>query len=160
MELYIPLKTPFQISTVIICLLLIGSSATVRAEKDLHLLMVTDKSNEISPLNTQELRKLFLGVPIYRNNHQLKPMINRGDEMCYQIFLQYILGMSHKRYVRTMVSSLYRNGIKSPPVFIDIDDVAGYLREEPYSITYIYKHNLPKFDNIKVIQEIWVSRAP
>ncbi|VAW69695.1 hypothetical protein MNBD_GAMMA10-2452 [hydrothermal vent metagenome] len=139
--------------------LFITDSINARAD-DLHLLMVTDESNQILPLSKDELRRLFLGMPVYRNGNKLKAAINRSDEMCYQIFLQYILGMSHKRYVHTMVSSLYRNGIKTPPIFTRADDVIDYLHEEDYSVTYIFKHNLPQFNNLNVVQEIWVSKTP
>ncbi|VAW66418.1 hypothetical protein MNBD_GAMMA11-3341 [hydrothermal vent metagenome] len=142
-----------------VCLLIAGNISNTRAE-DLHLLMVTDKSNDILPLSKDELRRLFLGMPVYRNGQKLKAVINRSDEMCYQIFLQYILGMSHKRYVHTMVSSLYRNGIKTPPTFTAAEEIIEYIHKEKYSVTYIFKHNLPKFNNLNVVQEIWVSRTP
>ncbi len=142
-----------------ISLFITGSIGCVQAE-DLHLLLITDKSNKIQPLSKDEMRRLFLGMPVYRNGNKLKAAINRSDEMCYQVFLQYILGMSHKRYVHTMVSSLYRNGIKTPPKFTSAEKIIDYIHEEDYSVTYIFKHNLSNFNNINVVQEIWVSRTP
>ncbi len=159
MEPCLPLIKPLYIIALMICLFITGGFNSAQAN-DLHLLLITDKSNKIQPLSKDEMRRLFLGMPVYRNGNKLKAAINRSDEMCYQIFLQYILGMSHKRYVHTMVSSLYRNGIKTPPIFTSPEKIIEHIHTEPYSVTYIFKHNLSKFNNLNVVQEIWVSRTP
>jgi len=142
--------------TVSLALLLFGNIAVLHADHA-RLLLVTGSKNHINPLDKNELRRLFLGMPVYRSGEMLKPLLNKTDERCYQIFLQSVIGMSQKRYERTLVLGIYRQGYRSPPVYTKLEELQAELNRNPDGVSFIYDQGQFKDVPFYVVQEIWIS---
>ena len=150
------MRMPSPVLTVSLALLLFGNIAALHADHA-RLLLVTGAENKMNPLDKNELRRLFLGMPVYRSGEMLKPLVNKTDERCYQIFLQSVIGMSQKRYERTLVLGVYRQGYRSPPVYTQLEELQAELKNNPDGVSFIYDQGQFKDVPFNVVQEIWIS---
>ncbi len=123
----------------------------------MRLLLITKSDYKPLPFSKTELRRLFLGVPVYRNGKSLQPLINKSEDLCYQVFLQSTLGMSQKRYERSLVSDIYRQGISSPTIYHDLDELLEDLNKKNMAISFYYDHGVPVDKEFNIVQEIWIS---
>ncbi len=122
-----------------------------------QLLIITNHKTNIAPLTKNEIKQLFLGVAVYRAGKALTPLINKKSDFCYQVFLQSALGMSHKRYERVLVSSLYRQGVTPPKIHTDINELLLEIKANPTAISFIFKDDIPEESKPNIVQEIWTS---
>jgi len=146
-----------SLHTIIILLgtLLLGNAGDAYAEEKHMLLAKT--GDKIMPLNRGELRRLFLGMPVYRKGKQLKPLINKHDGRCYQIFLQSVLGMSQKTYERTVSSNGQRQGYHAPVIYSDLNKLVTEMNNNSQAISIIYEHSELRNMPFTIVQEIWTS---
>ncbi len=138
---------------------LLTGASSVNSE-DLRLFLVTKNENTPPALSKNELRSLFLGIPVYRNNNKLEPLINKSDERCYQTFLQSVLGMSNKRYERVQASMLDQAEMTVPPVYTDLDKLMFDLKKKNSAISFVFLEKELADDSLNVVQEIWISGTP
>ncbi len=124
---------------------------------DLRLLLITKSGYKPLPFSKIELRRLFLGVPVYRDGKALQPLINKSEDLCYQVFLQSTLGMSEKRYERSLVSDIYRQGVKSPNIYHDFNKLLEDLNKKNMAISFYYDHGVSTDKKFNIVQEIWIS---
>jgi len=125
--------------------------------EDLRLLLITKQDYKPLSFDKNELRRLFLGVPVYRDGEALQPLINKSNDLCYQVFLQSTLGMSQKRYERSLVSGVYRQGAKSPGVYTNFKKLLDDLNKKENAISFYYDHGQPIDASFNIVQEIWIS---
>ncbi len=112
------------------------------------------------PLDKNELRRLFLGISVYRKGERLVPLVNKSGELCYQVFLQSILGMSQKRYERVLVSGFYRQGVRSPSIYVDQQNLLIDLQDKKFGISFLFDNGTGVEKQFNVVQEIWISDTP
>jgi len=124
---------------------------------DLRLLLITKVDYKPLVFDKNELRRLFLGIPVYRNGEALQPLINKSERRSYQVFLQTTLGMSQKRYERSLVSDVYRQGAKTPSIYTNFKKLLRDLNKEENAISFYYDHGEPIGNKFNVVQEIWIS---
>ncbi|VAX00949.1 hypothetical protein MNBD_GAMMA22-976 [hydrothermal vent metagenome] len=136
------------------------SIATSAYAEERRLLLITKPDYKPSPLDKNELRRLFLGIPVYRKGERLIPLVNKSGDLCYQVFLQSILGMSQKRYERVLVSGFYRQGVRSPTVYTSQDNLLLDLKNKKLGISFLFDNDSGEEKNFNVVQEIWVSDTP
>lgn len=162
------MRTSLPVTIASLVILLLGNMAVAHAEHAEHaehpehpehhrLLLVTSAENKISPLDRNELRRLFLGMPVYRSGKVLNPLLNKTDERCYQIFLQSVIGMSQKRYERTLVLGLYRQGYNSPPIYTQLNELQAELNKRPDGVSFVHDNGQLKETSFNIVQEIWIS---
>ncbi|VAW51364.1 hypothetical protein MNBD_GAMMA06-948 [hydrothermal vent metagenome] len=137
---------------------LLTGADSVKSE-DLRLFVVTKTENTLPVLSKSELRSLFLGTPVYRNNKKLEPLINKSDERCYQTFLQSVLGMSNTRYERVQASMLDQKGAVVVPVYTDLDKLMFDLKRKNSAISFVFLEKELADNSLNVVQEIWISGA-
>jgi len=146
-------------SYVVIILLQVSGISSVFSE-ELRLLLITRAEYKPLPLDKNELRRLFLGMPVYRSGEKLIPLINKSEELCYQVFLQSVVGLSQKRYERSLVSGLYRQGVIAPVVYEDKKDLLKDLSKKDRTISVMFDQGEGKEKAFNVVQEIWISDEP
>lgn len=154
-----------HVARIVTLILLLSSNNALAGEEKMRLLLVTKAEYKPLPLNKNELRRLFLGMPVYRDGKKLSPLINKSEGFCYQVFLQSIVGMSEKRYERTLLSGFYRKGIATPMIYEDKNDLLSELKNQTTSITFLFDHgeensnnlSIDNDENLNVVQEIWIS---
>ena len=146
-------------SYVMLIILQMSCISSVFAE-ELRLLLITRAEYKPLPLDKNELRRLFLGMPVYRNGKKLIPLINKSEKLCYQVFLQSVVGLSQKRYERSLVSGLYRQGVIAPVVYEDKKDLLKDLSKKDGTISVMFDQGEGKEKEFNVVQEIWISDEP
>lgn len=146
-------------SYVMLVLLQVSGISPVLSE-ELRLLLITRAEYKPLPLDRNELRRLFLGMPVYRNGEKLIPLINKSEALCYQVFLQSVVGLSQKRYERSLISGLYRQGVVAPVFYEDKKDLLKDLNKKDRTISVMFDKGEGKEKVFNVVQEIWISDEP
>ncbi len=134
--------------------------ATSANAEERRLLLITKPDYKPLPLDKNELRRLFLGIPVYRKGERLVPLVNKSGDLCYQVFLQSILGMSQKRYERVLVSGFYRQGVRSPSIYADQQNLLFDLKDKKLGISFLFDNGTGEEKQFNVVQEIWISDTP
>ena len=133
------------------------SNFNIAYAENLRLLLITKESYKPLAFDRNELRRLFLGVPVYRDGKVLQPLINKSEDICYQVFLQSTLGMSKKRYERSLISGVYRQGAKPPEIYKNFNKLLRDLNKKENAISFYYDHGQPMDESFNIVQEIWIS---
>ena len=121
------------------------------------LLLVTGSNYELGPVTNTELRKVFLGIPVTRENVRLKPLLNFTDPRATSIFLQQVIFMSERDYRRQLVLRVFRFGDQSPAEYEDIDLLVEDLRRMPGSLTYMWSDQFERYEGLGSLGVIWTS---
>jgi len=74
--------------------------------------------------------------------------------------LQSVVGLSQKRYERSLVSGLYRQGVIAPVVYEDKKDLLKDLSKKDRTISVMFDQGEGKEKAFNVVQEIWISDEP
>lgn len=127
----------------------ISPTATLPFER--ALVLVTGVYSNIKPMAPNELRKLFLGVPIYKGSRKLVPLLNMTDKFVHEVFLQKIVFMSADIYDNQLTSrrTFDRNSILS------INQLRKLLISKNNSVSYMWRENAQIDPRLKVIQTLW-----
>jgi len=102
------------------------------------LLLVCSKEAQIESLTHAEIRKIFLGVPVIRNETRLRPLLNSTDPLATNIFLQQVVFMSEREYRRQLLSRVFRLGDQRPREYGDIEQLVEGLRNTTGSLSYMW----------------------
>lgn len=106
-------------------------------------------------LDPAEIRQLFLGHVVTRDNHEMTAAINKSDALLYEVFLQKVIFMSSQAYERQLVTKVFRYGGQSPPSFDRLDELAAAMQRQPGMVTFMWKDHAPQLPNATVVNEIW-----
>jgi len=112
---------------------------------------------ELGAVTHVELRKIFLGVPVTRDNVRLKPLLNSTDPIATSIFLQQVIFMSEREYKRQLVSRVFRLGDQHPTEHEDIDLLVEDLRRTPGSLTFMWSDQFESYEGLESLGVIWTS---
>jgi len=149
-------RLPVKTMALLVCLCLAGIAAAVESSQR-DLLLVCGTESTIPQLSREEVRKLFLGVPIVKDGIRLKPLRNASDELITEVFLQKTVFMSKRSYERQLLSRVFRLGGSRPPVYTDITELTAELRRSPESVTYMWSDQVTQANAVKSIGVLWAS---
>ena len=113
--------------------------------------------HELGAVTHAELRKVFLGVPVTRDNVRLKPLLNSTDPLATSIFLQQVIFMSEREYRRQLVSRVFRFGDQPPTEHKEIRSLVEDLRSTPGSLTFMWSDQLESYEGLESLGVIWTS---
>ena len=137
--------------------LLFWMSGYVWPEEVRTLVLAASTRSTIPPLTVQEARKLFLGIPVDKNGAAVIPILNTSDPLLYEVFLQKVTYMSSSAYETQLVSTVFRMGGKRPGNFSDAKTLAGALRKNPNSVTYLWQDQAQKLAGVKAVSVLWTG---
>lgn len=135
-------------------LLALSLSALAQQEGN-QLILVTDRATGIQTLTSEEIRRLFLGLPITKKGKQLEAVINQSDPLLYQIFLQKIVFMSSQVYERHLLENVIQTGEQRPKVHNLQDTLIADLHQSPGKISFIWSSELHFYPTLIVVGETW-----
>jgi hypothetical protein len=141
---------------ILICLCLTSIVCSAQ-ETPRSLLLVAGSDYEFGAVTHAELRKVFLGVPVNRDNVRLKPLLNSTDPLATSIFLQQVIFMSEREYRRQLVSRVFRIGDQRPTEHEDLDGLVEDLRRTPGSLTFMWSDQLERYEGLESLGVIWTS---
>jgi hypothetical protein len=123
--------------------------------KSLRLVLVTNSTTGVKSLSTNEIHKLFLGLPIEKSGRSLEAAINRSDPFLYEIFLQKIVYMSSISYERHLLSNVIQLGGQRPRIFDNTQSLISDLEHKPGTVSVLWDSDLKSTTNLTVIGDVW-----
>lgn len=119
-----------------------------------QLVLVASTNSAVSELTAEDVRRLYLGIPIEVGGHALKPLRNNTDDLVQEVFMQEVMFMSTPAYERQILSRVYRQGGRSPPVFTEMNELVEALKQDPDAVTYMFRKSAMAMPSIKIIGEL------
>lgn len=102
-----------------------------------------------------EVRRLFLGRPVVKNELHLTPVINQTDPLLYEVFVKKVVFMSVIAYERHLLSNVVRLGGLRPPVAEDTTALLKLLRTGPEVVTFMWEDTARRTSGVTIIKELW-----
>ena len=120
-----------------------------------QVVLVTSASSPLQDLDSLELRKLYLGFPVKRDGKIVSGLRNTGDKDLNRIFLQSVVAMSEKSYMRRLLSLPLIQGIPRPNEYDRPRRLLDALSNDPYSVTYMWKDTAALSPDVKTLRVLW-----
>jgi hypothetical protein len=128
---------------------LTGSRPADAAES--KLVLVASSKSQIAPISAAEARRLYLGVPLTQDGHEVIPLRNATDPGTQELFLQRVLYMSAQAYDRQMSGRVYRSGGNRIPEYTIQRELVERLLTEPWSVTYMSSDAASGQPDLKIV---------
>lgn len=138
---------------VLLCVKLMLCIAVAHAEQE--LVLVASATSPLQDLDSLELRKLYCGFTIKREGNTVKGLRNTQDEAINRIFLQTVVAMSERSYMRRLLSLTVREGIPRPPEYSELETLADALSRDPYSVSYMWRHEAAQTPKVRILRVLW-----
>ena len=84
-----------------------------------EVVLVAPSTSPLQDLDSLQLRKIYLGFNVTHDGHNIRGLRNTADSKLDQIFLQTVVAMSEKAYLRRQLSLTLQQGI---PLVDEYDD--------------------------------------
>lgn len=120
-----------------------------------HAVLVSAAGSPISQFTSKQLRLLYLGYVVTKNDQKVEPLINNSDNVTYSGFLQKIIFMSENNYDRKLLMRIYRHGGERPRKFNKQNDLIEYLKMNPNTVTFVMTDVAKKLKGIQIVQRLW-----
>jgi len=137
----------------ICCMGIMLCTQAVVAER--QVVLVASATSPLHDLDSLELRKIYLGFPVRHEGHTVSGLRNTGDEDLNRIFLQSVVAMSEKSYLRRLLSLPLRKGIPRPSEYARPRRLLDALLSNPYSVTYMWKDTAALSPDVKTLRVLW-----
>ena len=138
-----------------IVLLLSGASLPADEPNEFTLVLVSAADLGDGQLTPNQLRRVFLGIPVSIHGKAIRALRNTSDPLLAEIFLQKVVYMSKRRYKRQLVSQTFRTGQMRPPNFNKYDDLVQALKATPNSVSVMWERDAEKNPALHVVQALW-----
>jgi hypothetical protein len=124
----------------------------VRAQE--RVLLVAAADSPLQSLSSFEVRKVYLGISVFKDGHSVHALRNDTDQRLNEVFLQSVVGLSEESYERRLLTNTFKFGTARPERISKSTDMAPVLRADPYAVTYIWGADVvpPGF---KVLRVLW-----
>lgn len=120
-----------------------------------QVVLVVSASSPITSLDTTEIRKLFLGWPVFSDNAPLHPIRNVSDPQLQQIFFQQVVAMSQSSYEHRVLAGVLKQGRPRPLELSSKEVLLATLYADPRAVTYVWRQDVIGNQRIRVLRVIW-----
>lgn len=125
------------------------------AEAEHQVVLVAGSTSPLHDISSIELRKIYLGFNVMRDGQVVKGLRNTEDKDLNRIFLQTVVAMSEKSYLRRQLSLTLRKGIPHIVEYDKFEDLLKALSNNPYSISYMWEHVAEREPDVKILRVLW-----
>ncbi len=143
-----------SVRVMLLCCIVILLSMEV-AGADREVVLVAASTSPLHNLDSLELRKIYLGFIVKRDGEIVKGLRYTEDETLNSIFLQTVVAMSEKSYMRRLLSLTIRQGIPRPVEFDEFENLLKALSTNLHSVTYMWKDDAVRSPNVKILRVLW-----
>ncbi len=140
------------VSSLVFFAVLLGQSYALQARE---LVLVCRSQESINVFSKTELRRLFLGFPVKKNNTLVNALRNTSENDVYQVFLQNVMFMSKRNYERRLLSLNFTRGNKVIPDYEDTLLLIKNIKKNSNNVSYVWRDNLDESQGLTVIQVLW-----
>ena len=120
-----------------------------------ELVLVASATSDLKPLSLFEVRKIFLGHPVKRDDRLIRAIRNKSDSEGYQIFLQKLIHLSAKNYERRLMSKMFRTGTATVSVASTLPSLKATLLNDGANVSVMWLDDVESDDDLTVIQMLW-----
>ena len=120
-----------------------------------QVVLVTNTSCPVDTIRSLELRKVYFGIKVRRDNYHIRALRNLSDTKLDQIFHQAVVAMSSKSYQRRLLAQILNSGGPRIAEFSNSEALIKELRKKPCNVTYMWEHEVRPFDDLKIIKLLW-----
>ena len=142
-----------KIAAVAAFVMLATAAGPVMAAEQLVLIVSAD--SKVEQLDSQEVRKLFLGLTVTYNGDRLRPVLDEADARVKEIFLQNIVSMSDTTYDRSVLRLALIQGQVKPIAYKDIALLKRAVIADPTAVSYAWAKDVAHDSRIKVLRVLW-----
>jgi hypothetical protein len=135
-------------------LLLTAWSAPAAADERAVVLVVSARS-PIMQLDSLEVRKLFLGLPVAVQGRPLRPVDNFSDAQLRDVFLQHVVAMSQSAYDRRILSQVIREGRPRPLELTSLSPLLRALEDDPQAVSFAWLKDVSGNGRLKILRVLW-----
>lgn len=114
------------------------------------VVLITHEDSQLSELSSLDIRKLYLGFKVFKNEKNLRPILNVGERDLLKVFLHDYLSLSERGYRRKLMAGSFRKPIAMPQELGDLKAVQSAMSRES-SVVFIWEHDLPLYKNVKQV---------
>jgi hypothetical protein len=138
-------------------LLLLLAASGVPHAADRQVVLVVSADSTVQQLEPVEVQKLFLGFPVVRDNHALRPVRNLGDDQLSNVFLQYVVAMSQSAYDRRILTQVLQQGRSRPLELKTSAQVIQVLAADRFAVSYMWLRDVPTTPRLRVLRVLWTE---
>ena len=139
------------ISILIITLLILLPLNSVARE----LVLIGNTFSIDRSFSKSELRKLFLGYRVTRDDNAISAIRNVNSDDLYQAFLQKVMFMSKTSYERRSMALNFSKGNTKVEQEKDQIKIIQYLRDDAYKVSVMWRDDFQVEGDLGVIQVLW-----
>jgi hypothetical protein len=140
---------------ILLIALLAGSGGARAAER--QVVLVVSATSPVQQLDPIEVQKLFLGLPVVRDEHALRPVRNVSDDQLTNIFLQYVVAMSQSAYDRRILAQVLQQGRPRPLELRTSKQLIETLTADRYAVSYMWLRDVPANPHMRVLRVLWTE---
>jgi hypothetical protein len=122
-----------------------------------EVVLVVSAYSPVLALDPLEIRKIFLGLPVLRENRPLRAIRNQSDEQLSQVFLQHVVAMSQSAYDRRILAQVLQQGRPRPLELKSREQVIAALSEDPLAVSYMWLKDVPVSPRLRVLRVLWTD---
>ena len=141
----------FAAAAVLLTLLAAANPASAAEQ----LVLIVSADSKVEQLDSNELRKLFLGLTVTHGGDRLRPVLNEADARVKEIFLQNIVSMSETTYDRSVLRLALIQGQVKPVLYKDIGLLLRAVVADPTAVSYAWAKDVAHDPRIKVLRVLW-----
>ena len=135
----------------LLLIILITLSLSTIAD-DHTFVMVTSVETETTSLSSKELRRLYLGLTVTKNDNHIIPIRNHSDDTLHEVFLQKIMFMSSRTYERQLNLRTIKRGLKPPMKFESQQAIVETLINNKNSVAYMWEDQASRNPQLQIIK--------
>jgi hypothetical protein len=140
-----------------VLLLLLLAAATETHAVERRVVLVVSASSPVQQLEPIEVQKLFLGLPVVRDNHTLRPVLNLSDSQLSDVFLQYVVAMSQSAYDRRILTQVLQQGRPRPLELKSSAQVIDALAADRFAVSYMWLRDVPNNPRMRILRVLWTE---
>jgi hypothetical protein len=135
-------------------LLLLGSALPAAGRGD-RVVLIVNAAGPAAALDAIDIKRLFLGIPVERDEITLHALRNDSDERLKLVFLQYVVSMSESAYQRRLLMLTLEQGRRTPPAYTDAAQLLAAVAANKGAVSYAWESAALRDPRVRVLRELW-----
>lgn len=145
----------FQVLLAVL-VLAVSVTALSASGRDEHVVLVmSSRAAQPGQFAASELRRLFLGMPVFRDGDKVVPLLNASNKEVYQAFLQKVMFMSEANYQRQLVLRVFRRGGNRPAIYHKTEHLVQAMEAIPNGVSFMLQSEVEHLNDVEVVQPLW-----
>ena len=133
----------------------LAATLSLAAQSDAsRLVLVADASSTLAPLTINDVRRLYLGVPLSHDGRRINAVRNAENPVVKEMFLQHVLFMSAQAYERQLSARALRGGGSRIPEVRETRVLLDALAADPHAVTFMQSDTATRRSGLKVLAEL------